>query len=621
MQIVLGNYRYNDVSDFSPDVLTSQIQTALPDGHSCVGLIGASDKTLLTRGASNREMHPLLLSIANIHARVRMKATSHAFALAAYLPIPKFLNVPPAVQSVLSARTYHLAVSIVTENLKNANRHGEVMSDPNGHLRVVHTPLVAWIADLPEQHTLSCSSSNISPISTATFEHFGNPEPSPSRLRQQILDAIQEACGACDPLDITAFHKVCLTLHLNGVIQPFWVDWGDACPSSFLVPDALHQWHKFYYDHCVKWMTNIMGATELDQRFTLLQPQVGTRRWPYGITGLQQTGGKEYREIEKLLPVVVAGAVHPHVLRALRSITDFIFIAQREFHYEETLHTLREALREFHHYKSSILEAGGRRGKNGFLDHFRIPKLELAHHVVPSIRAMGAAYQWTSDITERCHITHARKPFRLSNGQNFHEQCCRYLDREEKKRCFRLFTTLKMAQFPLDDEVAFEEGLIQNDQLASPAEFTALLGSSSSTLLFTNPHARISADNNRALLITLRPQFPSLSIGDACRMLAIDGLRPALGRFIASCSYISRNGGHLPPSNCALPFTSLDAWNHFRIQLRSVQNPQTFSPPQTVQALPPTTSLPFGRANTVLLVHESGDRISADPNSERMPMM
>ena len=97
-------------------------------------MIGASDKTPLTMGTGNKEMHPLLLSITNIHAGVRMKATSHSFALAAYLPIPKFRNVPPPVQSMLTARIYHYCVSIVVKNLITANRDGKEMSDPTGNL-------------------------------------------------------------------------------------------------------------------------------------------------------------------------------------------------------------------------------------------------------------------------------------------------------------------------------------------------------------------------------------------------------------------------------------------------------------------------------------------------------
>jgi hypothetical protein len=60
-----------------------------------LSVIGASNKTPLTIGSGNKEMHPVLLSLANIDTGVHMKATSHAFALAAYLPIPKFVNVSP----------------------------------------------------------------------------------------------------------------------------------------------------------------------------------------------------------------------------------------------------------------------------------------------------------------------------------------------------------------------------------------------------------------------------------------------------------------------------------------------------------------------------------------------
>ncbi|KAG6904113.1 hypothetical protein DXG01_012539, partial [Tephrocybe rancida] len=43
-------------------------QPTLQIGHSFVGIILASDKTPLTIGTGNREMHPLLISIANIDA-------------------------------------------------------------------------------------------------------------------------------------------------------------------------------------------------------------------------------------------------------------------------------------------------------------------------------------------------------------------------------------------------------------------------------------------------------------------------------------------------------------------------------------------------------------------------
>ncbi|KIN96129.1 hypothetical protein M404DRAFT_163940, partial [Pisolithus tinctorius Marx 270] len=111
----------------------------LPCGHSFLGVIGALDKTPLMIGTGNKEMHPLLLLLVNIHAGVHMKATSHAFALAAYLPIPKFHNVPPAIQAMLTACIYHFSISLIMWNLIIINHDGKEMPDLLGNCQVMHT--------------------------------------------------------------------------------------------------------------------------------------------------------------------------------------------------------------------------------------------------------------------------------------------------------------------------------------------------------------------------------------------------------------------------------------------------------------------------------------------------
>src|SRR6202011_3081436 len=121
----------------------------MPQGHTMLGIIGASDKTPLTIGSGNKEMHLVLLSLANIDAGVRMKATSHAFSLTTYLPIPKFINVSTQVQALLTARIYHICIDTITANLKFAEAHGILMSDPSGQICMCCTLLASWIADLP----------------------------------------------------------------------------------------------------------------------------------------------------------------------------------------------------------------------------------------------------------------------------------------------------------------------------------------------------------------------------------------------------------------------------------------------------------------------------------------
>ena len=117
--------------------LTSNIKSTIPEGR--------------------HEMHPILLSLENIDASVRMKASSRSFALTGHPPIPKFLHVPPQVSSIINARVYRSCISDIMQNLKDAEKNRCFMTGPDGYERAIHTTLVSWIADSPEQLLLACT--------------------------------------------------------------------------------------------------------------------------------------------------------------------------------------------------------------------------------------------------------------------------------------------------------------------------------------------------------------------------------------------------------------------------------------------------------------------------------
>jgi len=158
-----------------------------------------------------------------------------------------------------------------------------------------------------------------------------------------------------------------------------------------------------------------MGGAELDYCLSILQPHTGVHAWPSGVSRLKQCTGREHCELQKLLIALAAGAVTVKVLCALQALIKFIFQVQSLLLYDETIHALKQALAEFHHYKNKIITSGGCCGKNGPLNHFQIPKLEALHCVLDSIHLMGTPYQWTSDITEHCHITLVKIPYHMSN--------------------------------------------------------------------------------------------------------------------------------------------------------------------------------------------------------------
>jgi hypothetical protein len=590
------------------------LKGTIPAGHTMLGVIGASDKTPLTIGSGNKEMHPVLLSLANIDAGVRMKATSHSFALAAYLPIPKFVNVSAPVHALLTARVYHICLDIITVNLKLAEAGGMIMSDPSGRLRMCHTPLASWIADLPEQRVLSCVLANQSPFTTATSDDFGDHHSFPSRTRDHTLNLIARACSITDPSLVPAFARTCYNYGLNGVHQPFWMNWGRANPPDFLTPDALHAFHKFFFDHPLKWVINIMGGEELDRRMAALQPRLGVRHWKKGVSTLRQCTGREHRDIQKILVAVIANAVPDRVLCAVRALVEFIFHAQGLLLYDEHLHALDEALREFHSFKNAIVNAGGRQGRNGAILHFKIPKLEGLLRVVQNARRMGAPYQYTSDITERCHITHVKTPYRRSSRQNFHEQCCRFMDRMEKLRLFNLYVSLKSNNASLVNEMFNEASEVADHYPEAtwlshmlPLGDVAILGGASKTSLFSKLWNHLSNDRSIAFLVNAVPHHRHITVNEAIAVFKLPDFHGALGDlFVLRQSYAARRGQRRSTSECQLPFSYVHVWNNFRIQQRLSQDSRILLPSRTIQALPPSANMPHGRCNTVLVSDTDG---------------
>ncbi|KAG6374246.1 hypothetical protein JVT61DRAFT_4259 [Boletus reticuloceps] len=136
--------------------VTWQMQSKLPEGVTLCGVILSSDKTHITNICGGKVAHPLLISLANIRMAVWNKASSHAFLLAALMPITEFLHPNKRMCSVLHVRLFHQCLDIVVDPLKTAARIGCMMSDPVGNVQYCFTPLAAYIVDTPEACMLAC---------------------------------------------------------------------------------------------------------------------------------------------------------------------------------------------------------------------------------------------------------------------------------------------------------------------------------------------------------------------------------------------------------------------------------------------------------------------------------
>ncbi|KAG1906124.1 uncharacterized protein F5891DRAFT_975575 [Suillus fuscotomentosus] len=443
------------------------MQSQYPIGATILGAVLSSDKTNITTMTGARIAHPLLLGLTNICMRTRTKLSSKAFMLMALLPIPKYLHPNQRMCGMLEDRVVHECLSIVLKPLMIAAEVDIMMSDPVGNVRHCLTPLAVYIVDTPEAAMLACMRGKTSPFTMASYLQFGDHFQHPARTCAITL--AQLASITVDPNDLEAYFEACAEHRLNGVHAPFWKGYPHADPSIFLTPEPLHHWHKEFYDHDLQWCLKVVGAQELDFRFSILQPITGYHHFAGGISKLKQVTGRVHRDIQCYIVGLISGVAPRHFMIAICALMDVQYLAQCPAPDNNLLSSIDQSLLMFHENKNVIMTLGARMGAKKPIDNWFIPKLELLQSITSSTRKVGALIQWSADATEHAHI------------------CC-YLDRQEKLRHFVIATTLKSYN-PVDvaEENEGEEDNIDHDdewELSDPR--TALLEEMNQTRITTN---------------------------------------------------------------------------------------------------------------------------------------
>ena len=210
--------------------------------------------------------HPLLISLANLQMDFKNKASNHAFMLLALLPVPKFLQKDQNLLGVLENCLIHTCLDFVLKPLKDAATVGIIMSDPWQGQRFCYTPLAAYIMDYMEAVVIAGVSGKTSLVTTVSYKEFRDSFLHPPRTAAHTLAQLKALSKRYHPdKEISLYIKTAKEDYcLNGVDKPFWQDWPMAEPAHFLMPEPLHQWHKMFWDHDIKWCCKALGEAEID---------------------------------------------------------------------------------------------------------------------------------------------------------------------------------------------------------------------------------------------------------------------------------------------------------------------------------------------------------------------
>ena len=322
------------------------------------------------------------------------------------------------VRSLQGYRLFHHCMDMILQGLIQAGTEGVEMVCADGWIRRVFLILAAYMADYPEQCLVACSMENRCPECVVDPTDRGNPEVSQCRDKKETLELLKKHQSGRDP---PQFEK----LGLRAVYKPFWAELPHCNIFRCFTSDLLHQLHKgIFKDHLVQWCTQVMGEKEFDGRFKAMNGYPGLRHFKKGITSVSQWTGTEHKEMEKVLLGITIGAVPSRFIPVVRSLLDFIYLSQLQYHTSTTVKSMETCLRTFHTHKDIIIE-------HDIRQHFNIPKLHALIHYANCIRSFGSADGYNTESPERLHIEFAKEAYRASNKRDYVEQMALWLQRHE----------------------------------------------------------------------------------------------------------------------------------------------------------------------------------------------
>jgi len=160
--------------------------------------------------------------------------------------------------------------------------------------------------------------------------------------------------------------------------------------------------------------------------------------FPRGITTLSRVSGKEHKNMCRVLLGLIVdlhladGSSSARVLKAVRGLLDFLYLAQLPSQTANTISRLERSLVVFHENKDVFVDLGVR-------DHFNVPKIHSLLHYSSSIRLFGTTDNYNTEQTERLHIDFTKDAYRATNHKDEYHQMTTWLERREKLQRHAMF--------------------------------------------------------------------------------------------------------------------------------------------------------------------------------------
>ncbi|KAI0250409.1 hypothetical protein BJV78DRAFT_1283211 [Lactifluus subvellereus] len=369
-------------------------------GATIIPIIISSDKTQLTlfRGKS---AYPVYLTLGNIPKTIRRKPSCRAQMLIGYIPITGLDHMKnQAARRHALTNLFHGCMSHFLAPIGPYGKTGIAMMSGDGVWRRCHPIFAIFVGDYPEQCLVTCTYQGRCPKCNVSPSELGENASFTPRDLKSALNAYMLADG-----DATTFHAACRNAGLKPVYHPFWETLPHTDIFRSITPDILHQLLQGVMKHLLAWVTSptALGAEEINARCQRLPLNHNVHLFSHGITCLSRVSGKEHKDICRILLGLVIelplpnGQSSSRLVRAVRALLDFLYLAQFPTHTTATLVHLADALTRFHENKEIFIDLGT-------CKQFNFPKLHSLLHYQMSITLFGTTDSYDTEQTERLHI-------------------------------------------------------------------------------------------------------------------------------------------------------------------------------------------------------------------------
>ncbi|KAM6490958.1 hypothetical protein JOM56_013578 [Amanita muscaria] len=396
-------------------------------GTTIIPVIISSDRTQVTL-FSSKTAYPVYMTIGNLPKAVRRKPSQRGQVLLAYLPTSKLTGVTNrASQRRMVGNLFHCCLRRLLSPLEHMGVEGVNMTDGDGITCRVHPILAVYVGDYPEQVMVTCVKTGECPKCNIPRNDIGNIQV---QATARDLNAVHQALSKVNG-DTRDYINACKGTGIKPVYHPFWEPLPYIDIFQAITPDILHQLHQGVFKHLVAWLLQAYGSAEIDARVRRLIPNHHVHIFPNGISRLFRVTGKEHNFISRVILGVVSDIRLPGgfnsswLIRAVRALLDFMFLAQLQVISSHDLESMESCLKSFHENKAIFVDLGIR-------DHFTIPKLHALVHYVTSIQLFGSTDNYNTQHTERLHIDYTKEAYRATNTRDEYPQMTAWLERREK---------------------------------------------------------------------------------------------------------------------------------------------------------------------------------------------